>query len=214
MVEEIENKNYPENIINSNKKTQIINTNNLAFLLIKDICSKIFHGRNKNVYEGDLEVLIEENWIKIIYFIDRQWKMHFKNIKKSENEPEIEIIIPIKDIYKNTIIENNKLEIIIVEYSFYILNESKEKAIFRSDNWQDIFNFNTALTFLKMIATYNKYIYNFVYTKFPVYKPDWYIRKEKNIMLKYILIKYHTLIIIKHIEKKIFKLFWFNKSNR
>ena len=110
--------------------------------------------------------------------------MHFKNIKKSENEPEIEIIIPIKDIYKNTIIENNKLEIIIVEYSFYILNESKEKAIFRSDNWQDIFNFNTALTFLKMIATYNKYIYNFVYTKFPVYKPDWYIRKEKKYYAK------------------------------
>ena len=184
VVEEIENKNYPENIINANKNTQIMNTNNLTVLLIKDICSRIFDRRSKNVYEGDLEVLIEENWIKISYFIDRQWKMHFKNIKKSENEPEIEIIIPIKDIYKNTIIENNKLEIIIVEYSFYILNESKEKAIFRSDNWQDIFNFNTALTFLKMIATYDKYIYNFGYTKFPVYKPGWYIRKEKKYYAK------------------------------
>ena len=179
VVKEIESKNYPDNIINSNKNTQIMNANNLTVLLVKDICSRIFDRRYKNVLEGNLEVFFEDKWIKISYFIDRQWKLHFKNIKKSENEQEIELIVPIKDIFKTTILENNILEITIVEYSFYILNENKEKAIFRSDNWQDIFNLNTALTFLKMIAIYDKYIYNFGYTKFPLYKTDWYAQKEK-----------------------------------
>ena len=179
VVEEIESKNYPDNIINSNKNTQIMNTNNLTVLLVKDICSRIFDRRYKNVLEGNLEVFVEEKWIKISYFVDRQWKMHLKNIKKSENEQEIELIVPIKDIYKTTIVENNKLEITIIEYSFYILNENKEKALFRSDNWQDIFFLNTALSFLKMIAIYDKYIYNFGFTKFPLYKPGLYLKKEK-----------------------------------
>jgi hypothetical protein len=179
VVEEIESKNYPDNIINSNKNTQIMNTNNLTVVLVKDICSRIFDRRYKNVLEGDLEVFVEEKWIKISYFVDRQWKMHLKNIKKTENEQEIELIVPIKDIYKTTIVENNMLEITIVEYSFYILNENKEKALFRSDNWQDIFNLNTALSFLKMIAIYDKYIYNFGFTKFPLYKPGLYLKKEK-----------------------------------
>ena len=179
VVEEIESKNYPDNIINSNKNTQIMNTNNLTVVLVKDICSRIFDRRYKNVLEGNLEVFVEEKWIKISYFVDRQWKMHLKNIKKTENEQEIELIVPIKDIYKTTIVENNMLEITIVEYSFYILNENKEKALFRSDNWQDIFNLNTALSFLKMIAIYDKYIYNFGFTKFPLYKPGLYLKKEK-----------------------------------
>ena len=179
IVEEIESKNYPDNIMNSNKNNQIMKTNNLTVLLVKDICSRIFDRRYKNVIEGDLEVFWEDKWIKISYFVDRQWKMHLKNIKKTENEQEIELIVPIKDIYKTTIVENNMIEITIVEYSFYILNENKEKALFRSESWQDIFNLNTALSFLKMIAIYDKYIYNFGFTKFPLYKPDWYLRKEK-----------------------------------
>ena len=179
VVKEIESRNYQDNHINCKKNNQIMNTNNLTVLLVKDICSRIFDRRYKNVLEGELEVLIEDKWIKISYFADRQWKMHFKNIKKSENEQEIELLIPIKDIYKTEILENNMLEITIVEYSFYILNENKEKALLRSDNWQDIFNLNTALSFLKMIAAYDKYIYNFGYSKFPLYKPDWYLRKEK-----------------------------------
>ena len=184
VVKEIESKSYPDNIINSNKNTRIMNSNNLTVLLVKDICSRIFDRRYKNVIEGNLEVFVEDKWYKINYFIDRQWKLHFKNIKKSENEQEIELIIPIKDIFKTEVLDNHKLEITIVEYSFYILNEKKEKAIFRSENWQDIFNLKTALTFLKMIAIYDNYIYSFGYMKFPLYKPGSYARKEKKYYAK------------------------------
>ena len=183
VVQEIESKAYQDNPIYSYKKKQIMNTNNLTVLLVKDICSRIFDRRNKNVIEGNLEALIENMWIKVTYFIDRQWKIHFKPMKENKiennNTNEIEIIIPIKDIFKNTLLKNKLLEITISEYSFYILNENKETITFRSNNYQDIFQFNTAITFLKMIAIYEKYIYNFGYTKFPLYKEDWFSKKEK-----------------------------------
>ena len=97
---------------------------------------------------------------------------------ENKNTNEIEII-PIKDIFKNTLLKNKLLEIIISGYSFYILNENKETETFRSNNYQDIFNFNTAITFLKMIEIYEKYIYNFVYTNFLLYKEGWFSKKEK-----------------------------------
>ena len=59
------------------------------------------------------------------------------------------------------------------------MNKSKKMLTFHSDNWQDIFHLNTALTFLRMIANYEKYVYNFGYTKLPLYKKDWYQQKEK-----------------------------------
>ena len=184
VVKEIESKTDSDNIINSYNNTQIMKTNNLTVLLVKDLCSRIYDRRYKNVIEGQIEALIENQWIKANYFVDRQWKIYFQYIKKNENEGDFEVILPIKDIFKNTIIDNNMLEIIIVEYSFYILNESKEKVIFRSDNYQEIFNLNTSITFLKMIATYEKYIYNFGYTKFPLYKIDIYGKKEKKYYAK------------------------------
>ena len=183
LVEEIESILYQDNLKNSYKKKQIMNINNLIVVSVKDICSRIFDKKNKNVIEGNLEAFIENKWYKVTYFVDRQWKIHFKQLKEKkaedDNTSEIEIIIPIKDIFKNKILENNQLEIKISEYSVYILNENKETVIFRSDNYQDIFHFNTAIKFLKMIAIYDKYIYNFGYTKLPLYKKNWFSRKEK-----------------------------------
>ena len=49
----------------------------------------------------------------------------------------------------------------------------------RSDDPLDIFHLDTAITFLKVIANYEKYINNFGYTHFPLYKPSTYERKEK-----------------------------------
>ena len=201
VVEEIESKIAQENPRSSYRKKKIMNTNNLTVLSVKDICSRILDRRNKNVIEGNLEASIENIWIKVTYFIDRQWKIHFKQMKENKieysNTNEIEIIIPIKDIFKSTLLKNNYLEITISEYSFYILNENKETVTFRSDNYQDIFHFNTAITFLKMIAIYEKYIYNFGYTKFPLYKEDWFSRKEK---------KYYA-----NIEQN--QLYYFNNYN-
>ena len=179
VVQIIESRNYPDNIINLYKNTKIMNTNNLTVLCVRDICSKIFDRNHKNVIEGNLEMKYGLKWILVNYYVDRQWKIYFKNIKKNPNEKDLEYVIPIKDIFKNEILENNILEITIVEYSFYLLNEYKMNLTFHSDNWKDILHLNTALSFLKMIAIYEKYIYRFGHTRFPLYKPDWYAKKEK-----------------------------------
>ena len=179
VVQEIESRNYPDNIINLYKNTKIMNTNNLTVLYVKDICSRIFDRKHKNVIEGNLEMKLGNKWILVKYYVDKQWKIYFKNIKNNPNEKDLEYIIPIKDIFKNEILENNILEITIVEYSFYLLNEYKMNLTFHSDNWKDILHLNTALSFLKMIAIYEKYIYRFGHTRFPLYKPDWYAKKEK-----------------------------------
>ena len=180
VLQEVESKigvNIPEKY----KKRKIMNSDNLTLLFVKDFCGRIFDRKFKNVLEGNLEVKIESRWEKVSYFIDRSWKIHFSmKININNNEDEIEIIIPIKDIYKNTRLNDGKtLELIIAEYSVYIQNTEKEKVYFQSEEWIEIFNFDTAITFLKVVANYNKYLYNFGYTQFPLYKPGYYIRKEK-----------------------------------
>ena len=180
VVKEVESK-IGKNISETYKNTKIMNSDNLTVLFVKDICSRIFDRKFKNVLEGDLEAKVEEKWEKISYFIDRSWKIHFKiKINFDNNVEEFELKAPIKDIYKNTILEDGKtLELILIEYSFYIQNEQKEKAYVRSDDPLDIFHLDTAITFLKVIANYEKYINNFGYTHFPLYKPSTYERKEK-----------------------------------
>jgi adenylate cyclase 10 len=186
VLQEVESK-IGANIPEKYKKRKIMNSDNLTLLFVKDFCARIFDRKFKNVLEGNLEVKIESRWEKVSYFIDRSWKIHFSmKIKINDNEDEIEIIIPIKDIYKNTRLNDGKiLELIIAEYSFYIQNKEKEKVYFQSQEWIEIFNLDTAITFLKVVVNYNKYLYNFGYTQFPLYKPGYYIRKEKKILCQH-----------------------------
>jgi hypothetical protein len=145
---------------------------------VKDIIARIFDRKNKNVLEGNLEMKICSKWVKVSYFIDRTWKLYFN--KKTNNEEEIELKVPIKDIYKNTKLNDGKiLELIIDEYSFFIQNKIKNKYHFQSENWYDIFQLDTAISFLRIIANFEKYNYNFGYTQLPLYKPSWYAKKEK-----------------------------------
>ena len=180
VVKEVESK-IGKNIPETYKNTKIMNSENLKVLFVKDLCSRIFDRKYKNVLEGDLEAKVGEKWEKVSYFIDRTWKIHFKIKITLENRVlEFELKAPIKDIYKNTILEDGKtLELILIEYSFYIQNEKKEKAYVRSDDPLDIFHLDTAITFLKVVANCEKYINNFGYTHFPIYKPGAYELKEK-----------------------------------
>ena len=179
VVKEIESKTDLENIVDSYNNTEIMDTNNLTVLMVKDICTRIFDKKNKNIVEGNLEILIGISWTKVSYYVDRQYKIYFEKNKDPKIENDFELKIPIKDIFKNVIIEKNFLEITVAELSFYLQNKSKKTFRFRSKNWQDIFHLDTALTFLRMMATYEKYIYNFGYTKLPLYKTHWYEKKEK-----------------------------------
>ena len=177
VVQEIESKTQDTKL--DYKNTNIMNSNNLTILFVKDICSRIFERNNRYILEGNLEMLEGNKWIKINYCVDKVWKFYINKIKTNKKEKDLQYIIPIKDIFKNVILQNNSLEITIAEYSTYLLNKSKKKIVFHSASWKDIFNLNTALTFLRMIANYEKYIYNFGYTQLPLYKKGWYARKEK-----------------------------------
>lgn len=64
----------------------------------------------------------------------------------------------------------------------------------RSDDPLDIFHLDTAITFLKVVANCEKYINNFGYTHFPIYKPGTYDAKEKNIVQILKKINSHILI--------------------
>ena len=177
VVQEIESKTQDTKLDYLN--TKIMNTNNLTILFVKDICSRIFDRNKRNILEGNLEMLVGNKWMKINYYVDKVWKIYINKIKTNKNEKDLQYIIPIKDIFKNVILQNNCLEITIAEYSPYLLNKNKKRIVFHSDSWKDIFNLDTALTFLRMIANYEKYIYNFGYTQLPLYKKGWYARKEK-----------------------------------
>ena len=179
IVNEIESKTNQDNMINSYTDTKITKANNLTVLFVKDICSRIFDKTNKYILEGNIDMLEKSIWIKIHYYVDRKWNIYINKINKNKNEKDLELMIPIKEIFKNRILENNILELTIAEYSYYLLNKSKTIVFLHSDSWQDIFHLNTALTFLRMIANYEKYIYNIGYMKFPLYKNGWYDKKEK-----------------------------------
>ena len=179
VVKEIESKTNQDNLVNSYTDTKITKANNLTVLFVKDICSRIFDKTNKNILEGNMNTFFNNKWIEIHYYVDRKWNIYFSKIKTNKNEKDLELKIPIKEIFINRILENNILELIIAEYSYYLLNKDKITLFLRSDNWQDIFHLNTALTFLRMIANYEKYVYNIGYMKFPLYKKGWYGKKEK-----------------------------------
>ena len=178
VVNEIESSIGKNSIVEECKNNQIMNLGNLTLLFVKEIIARIFDRKNKNVLEGKLEMKIGFTWVNVSYFIDRTWKLYFN--RKKNNEEEIELKVPIKDIYKNTKLNDGKvLELIIAEYSFFIQNKIKNKYYFQSDNWYDIFQLDTAISFLRVIANFEKYNYNFGYTQLPLYKPGWYAKKEK-----------------------------------
>ena len=167
-----------ENTVNSFRDTQIKKQKNLMVFIVKDISTRI-NDRNSNICEGNLELLTWTKWEKINYYIDKQYKIYFQKLKTTNNENDLELIIPIKDIFKNEILDGNIIKITVSELSFHLQNQNKKTFIFHSDNWLDILHLDTALNFLRMMATYKKYTSNYGYTKFPIYNKDLYKKKEK-----------------------------------
>lgn len=126
VVQEIESKTQDTKLDYLN--TKIMNTNNLTILFVKDICSRIFDRNKRNILEGNLEMLVGNKWMKINYYVDKVWKIYINKIKTNKNEKDLQYIIPIKDIFKNVILQNNCLEITIAEYSPYLLNKNKKNS--------------------------------------------------------------------------------------
>ena len=168
-----------------NKK--VLNYNNLKLYLVKEICSKFYNNYNGNIMEGNLEILINgSKWLKVSYFIDKRAKIFIslKNPKKISNE--FIMIIPIKDIYKNKIIQktssktknNNLLEIYVSKETAPLKPKNKKIILFSSEQREEICKLDITINFLRVKVNYDKYVYNYGLSRFPLYKSKWYRQKS------------------------------------
>ena len=166
-----------------NKK--VLNYNNLKLYLVKEMCSKYYSNNyNGNIMEGNLEILLNGKWLKVSYFIDKRAKIFIslKNPKKVVNE--FIMIIPIKDIYKNKILsknsktKNNLLSIYISKNSKPMEQNNKKIILFSSEQREEICKLDITINFLRVKVNYDKYVYNYGFSRFPLYKIKWYKQKS------------------------------------
>ena len=168
-----------------NKK--VLNYNNLKLYLVKEICSKYYNSYIGNIMEGNLEILLNGNkWLKISYFIDKSAKIFIslKNPKKEVND--FIMVIPITYIYKNKILQrsssktksSNLLEIYVSKARGPMKPNKKEMILFSSEQREEICKLDITINFLRVKVNYDKYVYNYGFSHFPLYKTKWYLHKS------------------------------------
>ena len=168
-----------------NKK--VLNYNNLKLYLVKEICSKYYSNYLGNIMEGNLEILLYgSKWLKISYFIDKRAKI-FISLKNPKKEvKQFIMVIPIKNIYKNKIISknssksknNNCLAIYVSKDVGPLKPNSKEVILFSSEQREEICKLDITINFLRVKVNYDKYVYNYGFSRFPLYKTKWYLQKS------------------------------------
>ena len=183
VTEEIEAKGKIDDSILNRK---ISNYNNLKFLVVKELCSKFFYNNQSKIFEGNIEILFKARWKKYSYFINRRCKIYINEINEKNKMDDPEFELPINDIYKSTLLKKgdkfktyDMLEICLSENSnsYHIL---KKKILYlRAEQQEEICKLDIALNFLRVKVNYDKYVYTYGQSKFPLYKLSWYDRKEK-----------------------------------
>jgi hypothetical protein len=167
-----------------NKK--VLNYNNLKLYLVKEICSKYYNNYIGNVMEGNLEIFLANKWLKISYAIDKRAIIFIssKNPKKELNG--YLKIIPINNIYKNKILQNNSsknknnnlLAIYVSKRTEPMKQNNKEIILFSSEQREEICKLDITINFLRVKVNYDKYVYNYGFSRFPLYKTKWYLQKS------------------------------------
>ena len=166
-----------------NKK--VLNYNNLKLYIVKKICSKFYSNSIGNLMEGNLEMFLNSKWLKVSYFIKgSQIYISLKNPKKVVSD--FIQIIPIKDIYKNGIItkdstkskNNNLLTIYVSKETKPMSPKITKKYLFSSERREEICKLDITINFMRVKVSYDKYVYNFGISHFPLYKTKWYLKKS------------------------------------
>ena len=167
-----------------NKK--VLNYNNLKLYLVKEICSKYYNNYIGNVMEGNLEIFLANKWLKVSYAIDKRAIIFIssKNPKKESNG--YLKIIPINNIYKNKILQsnssknknNNLLSIYVSKRTEPMKQNNKEIILFSSEQREEICKLDITINFLRVKVNYDKYVYNYGFSRFPLYKTKWYLQKS------------------------------------
>jgi hypothetical protein len=184
-----------------NKK--VLNYSNLKILLIKELYSKFCCEISGNILEGNLDLLIKSKWLRVSYFIDRKANIYFN--QKGEKQGSIINILSfsIQGIYKNHILKNfdvnkfkclNVLEISVAADSVPLLKNRKRIYYFRSEQREEICKLDIAINFLKVKVNYDKYVYIYGVSRFPLYKYKWFIKGKAN--------KYYINIEPSQIQKR------------
>ena len=183
VTQEIETKRKIDDSLQNRK---ILNFNNLKFLVVKELCSKFFYNNQSKILEGNFEILFGTRWKKFSYFINRRCKVILNEVDENNRMIDSEFELPINDIYKNTILRKGEkfrvddmLQICISENSttHQILN--KKFFYLRAKQQEEICKLDIALNFLRVKVNYDKYVYTYGQSRFPLYKLSWYDKKEK-----------------------------------
>ena len=166
-----------------NKK--VLNYNNLKLYVVKEIFSKYYSNYKGNILEGNLEILFNNKWLKISYYIDRAANIYinFKSPKKAKDE--IIMTIPIKTIYKNKILpyntpkmkSNNMLAIYQLTNDNLKIN-NKKIILFSSEQREEICKLDICINFLRVKVSYEKYVFNYGLFQLPLYKIKWFRKKS------------------------------------
>jgi hypothetical protein len=166
-----------------NKK--VLNYNNLKLYVVKEIFSKYYSNYKGNILEGNLEILFNNKWLKISYYIDRAANIYinFKSPKKAKDE--IIMTIPIKTIYKNKILPYNtpKMKSNNMLAIYQLTNDNLKKnnkkiILFSSEQREEICKLDICINFLRVKVSYEKYVFNYGLFQLPLYKIKWFRKKS------------------------------------
>ena len=181
---------------------QVLNYSNLKILLVKELYSKFCFEIIGNILEGNLELLVKSRWLRVSYYIDRRAIIYF-NQRDVKNGTLVTILeISIQNIYRNHILKNfdvnkfkclNVLEISVSSNISTLIKNSKHVCYLRSEQREEICKLDIAINFLKVKVNYDKYVYTYGISKFPLYKYKWFIKKND---------KYYANIIENQINKR------------
>ena len=183
-----------------NKK--VLNYSNLKILLVKELYSKFCYELSGNMLEGNLELNIKSKWLRVSYFIDRRAKIYFNQRDEKQGTLVNILEFSIQGIYKNHILKNfdvnkfkcaNVLEISVSANSFPFMKNRKRIYYFRSEQREEICKLDIAINFLRVKVNYDKFVYTYGISKFPLYKYKWFMKKT---------IKYYANIEQRQIHKR------------
>ena len=164
-----------------------LNYSNLKILLVKELYSKFCYAISGNILEGNLELFYKSKWLRVSYFIDRRAKIYFNQRDEKFGTLMNILEFSIQGIYRNHILKNfdvskfkclNVLEISVSANSFPFLKNRKRMYYFRSEQREEICKLDIAINFLRVKVNYDKYVYIYGVSKFPLYRYKWYIRKK------------------------------------
>ena len=165
-----------------------LNYNNLKLYVLKEIFSKFYSEYEGNIIEGNLEILFNNKWLKISYYIDTKSIIYinFQNPKKMTDE--IIMTIPINSIFKNTILsknsnkmKSNNMLAIYQTLEFEPFPNDKKIILFSSEQREEICKLDIAINFLRVKVNYDKFMFKYGKIHFPLYKIKWY--KQKKLLL-------------------------------